>query len=214
MPELVTIEAVTANTPVDIYYCDSMSASCVYVATVATFPYTFEVPEPYSTENIIIKIVDIYSQEDEVEIPISPTPSLTITPTPSLTPTITPTTSLTPSITPTITPTLTSSPTLTPTITPTLTSTPTIFYHPIGTTTYAESSSEICDDPMTILNYYTYISDGPISLGIIVYSFEANGTLFNPVSGGNKYVKMEWSGSFYQVQINSIGEITDFILCV
>ena len=54
MSQEVTISSVTANTPVDIYYCDSMSASCIYVATVATFPYTFEVPDSYSDENFII----------------------------------------------------------------------------------------------------------------------------------------------------------------
>jgi hypothetical protein len=58
MTTQVTITSVTANTPVDIFYCDSMGASCVNVATVSTFPYVFLVPSPYSEENFIIKIVD------------------------------------------------------------------------------------------------------------------------------------------------------------
>ena len=58
MPELVTIESVTANTPVEIYYCNIFSGSCEYVATVSTFPFTFIVPESASTEDFIVKIVD------------------------------------------------------------------------------------------------------------------------------------------------------------
>jgi hypothetical protein len=48
MSQQVTITSVTANTPVEIFYCDSFSANCVYVATVSVFPYTFEVPPPYN----------------------------------------------------------------------------------------------------------------------------------------------------------------------
>ena len=59
MSQDVTISSVTANTPVDIYYCDSMSASCVYVSTVSVFPYTFTVPSPYSESTIVIKIEDV-----------------------------------------------------------------------------------------------------------------------------------------------------------
>ena len=53
MSQLVTISSVTANTPVNIYYCDSTGASCVYVATVSTFPYTFDVPDPYKRPKAI-----------------------------------------------------------------------------------------------------------------------------------------------------------------
>ena len=35
MSQQVTITSVTANTPVEIYYCDSTSGSCVYVSTVS-----------------------------------------------------------------------------------------------------------------------------------------------------------------------------------
>ena len=56
MGQQVTITSVTANTPVEIYYCDSMSASCVYVATVSTFPFIFDVPDPYDLTDYIIQI--------------------------------------------------------------------------------------------------------------------------------------------------------------
>lgn len=214
MPELVTIESVTANTPVEIYYCDALSANCEYVATVATFPYTFIVPQSASSENFVVKIVDIYNQEFGEEIPISPTPTVTPTKTPSPTPSQTPTISLTPSYTPTNTPTTSLTPSITPTITPTITTTPTIYNHPIGQNTFEENSLKVCEDNLTILNYYTYLSDGPIALGIVVYQVNAGGILFNPIVGGNKYIKMGWDTDSYQVQINDIGEITDFVLCL
>jgi hypothetical protein len=214
MPELVTIESVTANTPVEIYYCNVMSGGCEYVATVATFPYTFIVPQSASSEDFIVKIVDIYSQEFGEEVFVTPTPTVSPTITPSPTPSVTPTTSLTPSITPTITPTISLTPSITPTITPSQTATPTIYPHEIGLNKYDVSSSSVCDDNLTILNYFTYLSDGPIALGIVVYEVNAAGTLFNPVVGEDKYIKMQWNNDIYQVQINNIGEITDFVLCV
>jgi hypothetical protein len=58
MSRQVTIYSMTANTPVNIYYCDSMSANCVSVSTVNTFPYTFNVPPPYDQESIYVKIID------------------------------------------------------------------------------------------------------------------------------------------------------------
>lgn len=63
MPFEVTIPSVTANTPVDISYCDSIGLNCVYVATVATFPFTFDVPSPYSDDDFTVKIVDVYNCE-------------------------------------------------------------------------------------------------------------------------------------------------------
>ena len=214
MPELVTIESVTANTPVEIYYCNIFSGSCEYVATVSTFPFTFIVPESASTEDFIVKIVDIYSQEKGEEVFITPTPTVSPTVTVTPTPSITPTSSVTPSITPTITLSNSPTPSITPTNTPTVSATPTIYPHEVGLTKFDESSANVCADNLTILNYFTYLSDGPIALGIVVYEVNAAGTLFNPVVGEDKYIKMQWDTDIYQVQINNIGEITDFVLCV
>jgi len=99
MSELVQILAVTANTPVEIYYCDSVSGSCVYVSTVASFPYEFIVPEPYSEGNFLVKIIDSQNFEFGEFVNITPTPTT------SATPTVTPSTSEVPvSPTPTSTP--------------------------------------------------------------------------------------------------------------
>lgn len=131
MPFEVTIPSVTANTPVNIYYCNQFSASCVYVATVAVFPYTFTVPVPYINQSFFIKIVDQNNCTILNPIYITPTPSptsgLTPTPTPSITPTNTPTLSITPTNTPTPTITMTVTQTLTSTPTPTPTRTPLCF---------------------------------------------------------------------------------------
>jgi hypothetical protein len=61
MAQQVTITSVTANTPVDIYYCDSLSANCVYIAisTIETTPYIFDIPEPYNSSfSYMLKIID------------------------------------------------------------------------------------------------------------------------------------------------------------
>jgi len=118
MSQQVTITSVTANTPVEIYYCDSLSASCVYVATVAVFPYTFDVPPPYSNSSIVIKIEDVNGCIDGEVIGITPTPTPSITATVTQTPTVTQTTTRTPQPTSTLTPTVTQTPTNTTTNSP------------------------------------------------------------------------------------------------
>jgi hypothetical protein len=165
----------------------------VYVATVSTFPYTFDVPDPYDYGDFIVKIIDTQNCEfgQTIQITPSPTPTTTITPTPttSVTPTITPTTS----VTPTITPTNTVTPTITPTITSTPTATPIIASHLIGNN-LSVSSANTCSDTVTIVNYYTYISQAnlvPI-IGATVYQTNVGGTLYNPFNGGNKYLLMGW----------------------
>jgi len=214
MSQQVTITSVTANTPVNIYYCNSMSGSCVYVSTVSVFPYTFNVPPPYDEQNIVIKIVDTQSCEDGFVIPITPTPTNTQTSTPGVTPSYTPTNTTTTTNTPTYTPTNTATPTYTPTNTPTPTTTPVISIHPIGNLVSA-SSANTCSDTMTLTNYYTYIAQANLIpvVGVTVYQTVANGTLYNPYNGGNRYIKMGWGSNFYVVKINLQGEIVEYEIC-
>jgi hypothetical protein len=215
MSQLVTITSVTANTPVDIYYCDSMSENCVYVSTVSTFPYTFEVFPPYDTENINLKIIDSQNCEVIETILISPTPTPTNTKTPTPTPSITPSITPTNTITPTITPTNTTTPTVTPTITSTPTPTPVVASHAVGSN-LSVSSANTCNDTVTIVNYYTYISEAnltPVN-GAIVYQTNVSGTLFNPFNGNDRYIKMGFGGNFYVIQINSVGVILNYSICV
>jgi hypothetical protein len=214
MSQQVTITSVTANTPVEIYYCNSMSASCVYVSTVSVFPYTFNVPSPYDEENIVVKIVDTQSCEDGYVIPITPTPTSSLTPTPTNTPDSTPTNTPTQTNTPTGTPTNTPTQTETPTNTPTPTTTLVIASHSIGNK-LSVSSATTCTNTITLTNYYTYIADAYLTpmISAVVYQTESNGVLYNPFNGGNRYIKMGFGGDFYVVKIDNQGAILEFQIC-
>jgi hypothetical protein len=214
MSQQVTILSVTANTPVDVYYCDSFSASCVFVNSVSVFPYTFDVPPPYDETDIVIKIIDSQSCIDGEIIPITPTPTSSVTPTNTPTPTLTPTNTQTPTQTNTQTPTNTQTSTNTSTQTPTPTPTPVVASHFTGQNRFVTSGS-VCGDIMTILPYYTYISQAnsvPV-VGATVYQTLVNTVLYNPYVGGNKYLKMKFGNDFYVVQIDNNGEILSFVIC-
>ena len=214
MPEQVTISSVTANTPVDIFYCNSMSASCVYVATVAVFPFTFTVPSPVADQDFVIKIEDSQSCVDGITIPISPSPTPSITPTITLTPTVSPTQTLTP--TPTLTPTSSVAATVTPT--PTLTATPTSTPNVVcqyWSGYIRNTSSAACADTPSAVCLFTYIAAAytvPV-IGAVVYSTNYLGTLYNPFDGQNKWTLMAFAGISYAVQIDSSGVIQSFVSC-
>ena len=210
----ITLTSVTANTPVDIYYCNSMSASCVSVSTVNTFPYTFEVPAPYDEQDVVIKIIDCKDCEHLEVFPISPTPTPTFTPTQTTTTTPTPTTTKTPTQTPTSTPTPTFTPTQTTTTTPTPTPTPTISLHRRGVGEYSQPGLA-CSSTLTIQDYYTYIVEADLIpvIGVVVYTINSGGTLYNPFNGGSQWLKLQFGGNNYAVQISSLGVIENFEIC-
>jgi hypothetical protein len=206
MSRQVTITSVTGNTPVDISYCDSTSGSCVYVATVATFPFTFSVPPPYSESSIVIKIEDTQGCIDGEVIPISPTPTPSITPSPTHTPTQTNTPTVSPTQTTSVTPTNAATSTPTPTITSTPTATPLAAFH---------LTSKSCLTTPDITGYYTYISEANLTpvVGATVYQTLLNGVLYNPFNGGNGTFTLQFGGNLYQVQIDSAGQIVNFSSC-
>lgn len=214
MAEQITIQSITANTPVDIYYCDAMSASCVYVASVAVFPFTFTVPSPTADTDFVIKIEDSQSCIDGMTIFITPTPTPSITPTNTLTPTITPTQSLTPTLTITPTASIPGSPTPTPTLTQTPTPTPNVICHNVGGSIHS-SSALACNDFPTIGCLFTYIYASytvPV-IGAVVYETNVNGTLYDPYDGQNNWTLMTFAGLPYAVQISPAGVITTFVAC-
>lgn len=214
MSQQVTITSVTANTPVEIFYCDSFSANCVYVSTVSVFPYTFSVPPPYNESNIVIKIEDTNGCIDGEVIPITPTPTSSLTPTVTQTPTNTPTQTQTPTNTPTVSPSQTITPTTTPTTTPTPSVTPAFALHLVGQNKFM-TSSEACGDQLTFLNYYTYLNEAntiPV-IGVKIYTTGFGGTLFNPYNGNNMYTKFVFGGNNYAVQVDTSGMITAFTNC-
>lgn len=214
MSQQVTITSVTANTPVDIYYCDSTSGSCVFVSTVAVFPYTFSVPAPYDETNIVIKIEDVNGCIDGDIIYITPTPTSSVTPTMTKTPTQTPTTTQTPTVTPTMTQTPTTTITTTPTNTPTPSTTPVFSLHLVGQNTFP-TSANTCSDILTVNNYYTYVNQANLVpvVGVKIYQTAFGGVLFNPYNGQNRFTKFTFGGNNYAVQVDGSGTIVSYVAC-
>jgi len=44
MPTDITINDITGVTPFDIYVCNTGVTTCIYVDTISSLPYTFQVP--------------------------------------------------------------------------------------------------------------------------------------------------------------------------
>lgn len=214
MSQQVTITSVTANTPVDIYYCDSTSGSCVFVSTVAVFPYTFDVPDPYDETDIVIKIEDVNGCIDGDVIYITPTPTSSVTPTVTQTPTNTTTGTQTPTVTPTMTQTPTTTITTTPTYTPTPSTTPVFSLHLVGQNTFP-TSANTCSDTLTFTNYYTYINQADLVpvVGVKIYQTAFGGVLFNPYNGNNRFTKFTFGGNNYAVQVDTSGNIVSYVPC-
>jgi len=208
MSQQVTITSVTANTPVEIFYCDSTSGSCVYVSTVSVFPYTFDVPSPYNETDFVIKIEDVNGCIDGDIVYITPTPTSSVTPTMTQTPTNTASSTQTPTVTPTVTQTPSTTITTTPTNTPTPTTTPVFSLHLVGQNTYS-TSANTCSDTLTLTNYYTYINEAdsvPV-IGVKIYQNAFGGVLFNPYNGQNRFTKFTFGGNNYAVQVDGSGII-------
>jgi type VI secretion system secreted protein VgrG len=214
MGQQVTITSITANTPVEIYYCGPTSGDCVYVATISTVPYTFEVPDPVDYVDYLIKIVDVNGCIDGEFVYITPTPTTSVTPTMTQTPTNTATNTTTPTQTPTNTATNTPTQTQTPTQTNTPSSTPVVSTHFIGQNTFTTSESA-CDDIMSLAVLYTYINEANLIpvVGVTVYQNLSGGVLYTPYNGQDKFILMSWDGLYYAVQISEYGVIISFILC-
>lgn len=132
MPTQVTINTLTGTPPYYVYVCDADALNCVYIATISSTPYVFNVPPPLDAQSeVCVKVVDINDCEiiqcGNIIPDLTPTPTVTPSPTVTigLTPTATETQTPTPTRTPTVTPTVTTTVTQTPTNSPTVTMTPT-----------------------------------------------------------------------------------------
>jgi hypothetical protein len=210
----VSIFAFTANTPVEVYYCDSLSANCQFVSSISGVPLNFTVAPPFDETDVLIKIIDSLGFEKGEFIFITPTPTPSITASVTPTTTTTPTTTPTPTQTPTMTTTRTPTPTQTKTPTPTPSSTPLFVSHYISRTTYS-TSSDSCLDTMTYSTLFTYISGAttiPV-LNSVIYQYAVDDVLYEPFVGNNQYLKMQFGTDFYAVRINNSGMTTDFNIC-
>ena len=55
----VTINSLTGTSPYDVYVCDSVLTNCVYIATINSTPYFFDVPAPLDAQSeLCVKVVD------------------------------------------------------------------------------------------------------------------------------------------------------------
>jgi hypothetical protein len=133
MPTQVTINTLTGTPPYYVYVCDADVLNCVYISTINSTPYVFNVPPPLDAQSeVCVKVVDINDCEiiqcGNIIPDLTPTP--TVTPSPTVTIGLTPTATATPAVTPTpsvtigLTPTPTETQTPTPNITPSNTPTP------------------------------------------------------------------------------------------
>lgn len=161
MPTQVTINTLTGTPPYYVYVCDADALNCVYIATISSTPYVFNVPPPLDAQSeVCVKVVDINDCEiiqcgniipDLTPTPtVTPSPTVTIGLTPTATETQTPTPTRTPTVTPTVTTTVTQSPTRTPTVTMTPTNSGTPNVTPTNTPTpspYTGLLIQSCVDP-------------------------------------------------------------------
>jgi len=209
MPVNVTITSVTANTPVEIYVCDSMSANCVYIATVMTFPYTFTVNDPYALGVYTIKIVDVAGCEEIITMGATPTPTPSFTPQITRTPTMTPTVTITRTTTPTFTPTRTRTPNATPTNTPT--SSQSVFTY-IGRTTPDQiTGPDACSNYLAVRTYQSTKTLINLTVGDFLYDTYPG----SPTNGGTQWIALKafGIGPSYAFQVASDGEILDTYTC-
>jgi len=60
MPTQVTINTLTGTPPYYVYVCDADALNCVYIATISSTPYVFNVPPPLDAQSeVCVKVVDI-----------------------------------------------------------------------------------------------------------------------------------------------------------
>jgi hypothetical protein len=131
----IEITSITGSitTPYAIFACDVYGNNCIFIASIGTtvpptntiiLPYQFNTAPAVGIKIITMDGCERFETFNCIEIPLSPTP--TMTPTPTITPTITKTQTPTPTVTETPMLTLTPTPTVTPTESLTPTPTPTI----------------------------------------------------------------------------------------
>ena len=59
MPTEITINTISGATPFDVYICDDPITVCVYIDTISTVPYVFNVPSLLDGQTSYnLKVVD------------------------------------------------------------------------------------------------------------------------------------------------------------
>ena len=59
MPTEITITSISGTTPFDVYICNDPITTCVYVDTISSAPYTFNVPSLLDSQtSYYLRIID------------------------------------------------------------------------------------------------------------------------------------------------------------
>ena len=59
MPVVVTVNGLSGNSPYDVYLCDYPQTQCIYINTISSVPFEFEVPTiMMNFSQFDLKIVD------------------------------------------------------------------------------------------------------------------------------------------------------------
>lgn len=59
MPTKITINNITGTTPFDIYVCDNPITTCIYINTISTLPFEFDIPSIMENQNDYnLKVID------------------------------------------------------------------------------------------------------------------------------------------------------------
>jgi hypothetical protein len=51
MPKIITINDITGTIPFNIFLCDNPVTVCIYIDTISTFPYSFQIPTILENQN-------------------------------------------------------------------------------------------------------------------------------------------------------------------
>jgi hypothetical protein len=59
MPTIITINNISGATPYDVYVCSNPSTTCIYIDTITSIPYSFDIPLPIDGQSsYILKVID------------------------------------------------------------------------------------------------------------------------------------------------------------
>lgn len=59
MPTEITISSISGTTPFDVYICNDPITTCIYVDTISSAPYTFNVPSLLNNQSSYnLRIID------------------------------------------------------------------------------------------------------------------------------------------------------------
>ena len=59
MPDKITINNITGTTPFDIYVCDNPITTCIYINTISTLPFEFDIPSIMENQDDYnLKVID------------------------------------------------------------------------------------------------------------------------------------------------------------